>query len=210
MSDEVKGVEETVVVNPEIVEPVSAAEISPAEIPPAEIPPAEEVADRPLFVDDGSLPKEIWIDPSKTVIVTIYAYKDVLNKELISIQNNKVEGIQDAVDKGLIAECPITFKFTIPDFRAFERYKSDSQVWSNSVSNFVVDASKVKQKILRFHLEEVDLLDEKTGEPIVLRHETIKGKRCLSDESEELLSRLHPSVLGMALEKYKTVACINF
>ncbi len=192
----------------------AVAETTAATVGEAEPSPVEPVLPMKM-VDATTPPADMWLD-GRTVNVTVYVYKNRLNDsfhacEVEPYDYNRM--IRQAIAEGaMVAELfpdDLVYSqhdfgsgWTIPTTRQLDRYRSDASVFNRTAGGFVVQPLLLKQRLLAGHLTRL-------GETAIERVTDDRGRIQLTESSEDLLERLHPSIVDAIYEKYLAVASIR-
>jgi hypothetical protein len=183
-----------------------AQETTPPPLPqpvpiPDELSNFMESLPDPREKDDGKAPKGIWISQSPKVVVTIYVYKNVTSGEMTHVT---MEPVSEERKKILgVVEYPITAEFRIPDHRQLDNYRERHARWSDEAQALLPNRYVIRRVLIKNHLDSIDLMDPRTGEPVGLKHD--KSKK-LTPESEAILDGLHPTIIDLMMLKYERVA----
>jgi hypothetical protein len=179
-----------------------------ADTPQSTDQPTQEKAPVPETKSSPEAPKNseapgLWISKSKNVKALLYCYFDK-DGEVVSVTNTPLA--EDVVKSTGLTESRINAEFQRPTRKQIDRYRDRSGRWHPDAQGFVVNRSQVKNLLLKHHLVDIDITDPNTHKKLDLN---IKDGR-ISDEAEQILDDLHPTVVETLLNEFIVRADIFF
>lgn len=144
---------------------------------------------------DGKPPEWLWLTGSEELSITIYAYKDGPSNRLLGffLSPNLPYRIHG------IIEYPMESKWTIPDKTKLDNLREESSNFRPALGRTILNKTVFTENLIRNHLVSLDIEGPDKTSKLKLDRDR-KGR--LTNETMELLNKLHPSVLELLCTKF--------
>jgi hypothetical protein len=155
---------------------------------------------------DGSPPDWLWVEEGKALVdVEIYAYKDPVSGKLKAVSQDPSTPLR-AVS---LIEYPIKSQWTIPTKVQLDSYRERSKTIDRTLLRTLVDRFQVQEYVIRYHLMDLKIHHpaESGKEPSLILLKRDKRGR-LTDETLDMVKRIHPTVLELLWAKFMEEASL--
>jgi hypothetical protein len=168
------------------------------EAPTAEVATPPQEPETPPTPPRAPNAKGIWLRNAKNIRVEAHVYTDE-EGQIATITNEPIAE-QIARDAGM-DHAEVVAEFSLPKRTQVARYRRMASRWYNEAQSLVIDRNVIKTLLIRYHIRTLEL-PPSSGEKLVLIWEGKEDTLHLSEETEQKLDQLHPSIMEVLVNKF--------